>query len=144
MADPAGREFKIATRELKLGRTIEQVLGHRNERWPSEDLLLVIEGVKIQYKIGGNIVQMMEEIAALIRQRVKLEQDIRNMTAQGRLSGIIVTSMVPFSTVMLWMLAPKYSDILRTSVEGHLCLTTAIILTAIGGAVIWRISLVKY
>jgi tight adherence protein B len=144
MADPAGHEFGIMTQGIAQGRTIEQAFRILYEHWPSEDVELVIEGVKLQHKIGGNIVQMMQEIAAVIRQRVKVEQDIRNLTAQGRMSAVVTAGLVPFSTAMLWILNPKYSDILRTTFVGQILLTIAILLTISGMALIWRISMVEY
>lgn len=144
LANPAGHEFKIVSEELQVGRSIEQVLRRLEGRWPSDDVHLAVEGITLQHRVGGNLAQMMEEVAGLIRQRVKVENDIKTLTAQGRLSAIIVGGMVPFSLFMLLAFAPRYSSILVTTDEGHALLFVAIVLAVFGFGWILRLSQIRY
>ena len=90
MSPPISGEFAATMKEMSLGSPTETALMALVDRVGSEDLELAVTAVLIQRQIGGNLAEVLDNIAETIRERVKLRQEIKTLTAQGRLSGIII------------------------------------------------------
>jgi len=90
MNDPISKELNRMLREVNLGATVEQALTSLGRRINSQDLDIVISAFLIQKDVGGNLTEIMEKVAETIRERLRIQGDIRVLTAQGRLSGLIV------------------------------------------------------
>jgi tight adherence protein B len=80
--------------EVRLGLSVPQALSNMLRRMPSEDLDLIVTAVNIQREVGGNLAEVLDTISFTIRERVRIKGEIRTLTAQGRLSGWIV-SLLP-------------------------------------------------
>jgi tight adherence protein B len=93
--DPTATEFRRVVQEVGLGRTTQDALDGLMRRVPSEDLDLLITAVNIQHEVGGNLAQILDSIGHTIRERVRILGEIQTLTAQGRLSGYIITAL-PF------------------------------------------------
>lgn len=92
---PVSVEFERVVQEVRLGLSVPQGLDNMLRRVPSDDLDLVITAVKIQREVGGNLAEVLDTISFTIRERLRIKGEIRTLTAQGRLSGWII-SMLPF------------------------------------------------
>ncbi len=90
MSDPISKELNRMLREINLGATVEQAMLNLGRRINSQDLDIVISAYLIQKDVGGNLTEIMEKVAETIRERLRIQGDIRVLTAQGRLSGAIV------------------------------------------------------
>lgn len=90
---PISQEFRILNRELRLGLPMDQALKNMHTRMPTEDLDLVVTAVLISRELGGNLTEVFENIANVIRERFKIEGKIKSLSSQGKLQGIIVSSM---------------------------------------------------
>jgi tight adherence protein B len=88
--DPFSKEFKKMLKEMSLGISEEEALRNLINRIPSGDLRLIVNAILIQKDIGGNLSEILENIAETIRERQKIQSELKTLTAQGRLSGIIV------------------------------------------------------
>ena len=95
MDDPISKELKRALREIQLGSSVEQALLGMSKRVENHDLEIVVCAYLIQRDVGGNLTELMERVAETIRERFRIRGDIRTLTAQGRLSGVVV-SLLPF------------------------------------------------
>ena len=105
---PVSVEFERVVQEVRLGLSVPQALANMLRRVPSEDLDLVITAVNIQREVGGNLAEVLDTISFTIRERVRIKGEIRTLTAQGRLSGWIV-SLLPFAlAVILLLINPRY------------------------------------
>jgi tight adherence protein B len=93
MADPISKELNRTLREINLGATVEQGLMNLGRRVNSQDLDIVISAYLVQKDVGGNLTEIMEKVAETIRERLRIQGDIKVLTAQGRLSGLIVGLM---------------------------------------------------
>lgn len=93
--EPTATEFKRVVQEVGLGRTTQDALDGLMRRVPSDDLDLLITAVNIQHEVGGNLAQILDSIGHTIRERVRILGEIQTLTAQGRLSGYIITAL-PF------------------------------------------------
>ena len=100
MQPPISEEFYRVLREINLGVTTDEAMNHMAERINSVDLDLVVTAVLIQRQIGGNLTEILDNIANTIRERVKIAGHIRTLTAQGRLSGVII-SLLPLALALL-------------------------------------------
>ena len=106
MPDPIAEEFRRTVAESNLGVPTEQALGRMVERVPSYDLDLVVTAVNIQLQVGGNLAQILDTIAATIRERVRNQREIAALTAEGKLSGWVCAGMPPIMCAIMTALNP--------------------------------------
>lgn len=97
---PVSVEFERVVQEVRLGLSVPQALSNMERRVPSEDLDLVITAVNIQREVGGNLAEVLDTISFTIRERVRIKGEIRTLTAQGRLSGWII-SLLPIALAFI-------------------------------------------
>lgn len=108
MPVPVSREFERVVQEVRLGLGLEQALANMYRRVPSEDLDLVITAVNIQREVGGNLAEVLDNISFTIRERVRIKGEIRTLTAQGRVSGWII-SLLPIGLgFVLYLMNREY------------------------------------
>jgi tight adherence protein B len=98
---PVSTEFERVVQEVRLGLSVPQALSNMLRRMPSEDLDLVVTAVNIQREVGGNLAEVLDTISFTIRERVRIKGEIRTLTAQGRLSGWIVSLLPIFLAFVL-------------------------------------------
>src|ERR1017187_3635418 len=136
---PIADEFGRATREIALGINVDDALNHMVQRNKSEDFDLLVTAVQIQRVVGGNLAEILDTIAYTIRERVRIQGEIRTLTAQARISGIIIT-LLPFGLAgVLEMISPSYFGPMLTENLGHILLGIGIFSIAIGAAAIQKI-----
>ncbi len=118
MPEPIGVELKRCIREVGLGLTVEETLVRFVERVPSSDIDLMVTAVMIQRQVGGDLASIMDNIATTIRERQRIKAEVRTLTAQGRLSGWII-SLMPFGlALILNAMNPEYMSALWTNPIG--------------------------
>jgi len=110
--DPIGAEFKRVVREVGLGLTAQDALANLLRRMPSDDLDLMITAINIQYEVGGNLAQILDTIAHTIRERVRIKGEISVLTAQGRMSGYLITALPILIGVVVTVINPSYMSIM--------------------------------
>ncbi|MCE0484218.1 MAG: type II secretion system F family protein [Methylacidiphilales bacterium] len=93
--NPIGMEFRMLLKETNLGVPVETAFNNMLVRVPSEDLKIVMSAFSIQRNVGGNLADIMDQVAAMIRQRIAIQGQIKVLTTQGKLSGAIV-GLLPF------------------------------------------------
>ena len=93
--NPIGMEFRMLLKETNLGVPVETAFSNMLLRVPSEDLKIVMSAFSIQRNVGGNLADIMDQVAAMIRQRITIQGQIKVLTTQGKLSGAIV-GLLPF------------------------------------------------
>ncbi len=107
-APPISEEFQRVVREIGLGVGPQAALVNLVRRVNSEDLDLVVTAILVQFEIGGNLARILDSIASTIRERVKLHGEIRTMSAQGRMSGYILSGLPLAIGAILMLVAPAY------------------------------------
>lgn len=138
LSQPSSREMALITEQIKLGFTMDQALQELYNRRPIEDVRILVEGLTLQRQVGGNMSAMMRDLANLVRSRVELENEVRTMTAQGRLSAVVIAMLVPVSLGLL-SLFPGYTDVLFNTTIGNLVLVVAGILELLGAVLVARL-----
>jgi tight adherence protein B len=138
MDDPVGTEMKIAYEEQKLGLGVPDSLLQMLRRVDSLDLRYFVSAVVIQQETGGNLAELMENIARVVRNRLNFKAKVRALAASGRISASIMMAAPFVAFVGLMMVAPGYERILTTSSVGMKILIGGAILAALGGFLIRR------
>lgn len=132
MPAPISEEFSKVQKEINLGYTTEQALENLQNRVESDDLGLVITAVLIQRQVGGNLAEILDNISGTIRDRLKIKGEIRTLTAQGRISGLII-SLVPIGLgVVLYITNPDYIGLLFSNIIGWCIIGLAVAMQVVG------------
>jgi tight adherence protein B len=139
MPDPISYEFRKLLKELRFGYSTERALENLLYRVESDDLELVVNAVMIQREIGGNLSEILDNISETIRERVKLKGEIRTLTAQGRISGVIISFLPVVLGLILYLMNPEYMMLLFNHQYGIMMLIASIINLIIGIIIINRI-----
>jgi len=108
MPEPTSTEIQRVVREVQLGIPMEQALDHMLERMPSAELDLCFTAVNIQREVGGNLAEILEVIGHTIRERIKLFGEIRVLTAQGRITGWLISALPIILGILLFIINPRY------------------------------------
>jgi len=117
---PISDEFNKVLRDNILGKPLEETLVNMSDRADDEDLDMAITALIIQRQVGGNLAEVLDSISNTIRERVKVKRDLRTMTAQGRLSAVIV-SLMPFAmAAIISIINPGYLSVLFTTLIGKI------------------------
>lgn len=136
---PISDEFTRATREIALGISVDDALNHMVQRNKSEDFDLLVTAVQIQRVVGGNLAEILDTIAFTIRERVRIQGEIRTITAQARISGLIIT-LLPFGLAgVLAVISPSYFGPMLSDSLGHIMLGIGVFSIIIGAAGIQKI-----
>jgi tight adherence protein B len=137
--DPIGIEFRICFEEQNYGLELRTAMENLVNRMPLQDLRIVSTAILIQKESGGNLAEVLEKGANLIRERFKLKREVRTRTAQGRLTGWILSVLPLVMGVLLYMINPKMMSILWTREIGVKLLWGAFAMTALGALIIRKI-----
>ncbi len=108
MPNPISDEFARTLREISLGTPTHLALNNLSERVGSEDLDLVITAILIQRQVGGNLAEVLDNISNTIRERIRIAGEIRTLTAQGRISGIVIGSLPVALGIMIFLIDQNY------------------------------------
>jgi tight adherence protein B len=136
MKPPIAQEFSWVQGEVRLGVPMEQALQRMVTRIRSYDFDLVVTAVSIQLQVGGNLAEILDTIANTIRERVRIKGEIDGLTAEGKLSGVILFAMPIFMALFLNLKNPDYFTPLLKDPIGIPMLWGTFISMCIGGLVI--------
>jgi len=129
---PISDEFRRAIQEMSLGATVEEALRGMSERIGSKDIELMITAILIQLQVGGNLAELLDGIAATIQERVRIRGQIRIVTAQGRLTGVIV-GLLPFALAFIMSIfKPDYLKVLIINPVGRMMLLVGLLAQLVG------------
>lgn len=143
LADPISTEFKIVFDEIGFGLPFEESMTAMARRVASQDVDFLVIALLIQRETGGNLTELLENLAKTIRERIKLKGKVRTMSAEGRFSAILLASLPFILGVLLSLLNPSYMSVLWQTPTGHTILTTGMVLLVIGFVALSRITNIK-
>ncbi|MCA9909933.1 MAG: type II secretion system F family protein [Anaerolineae bacterium] len=138
--EPTATEFKRVVQEMQIGIPMSAALDHMLERVESEDLDLIITAVNIQREVGGNLAEILDVIGYTVRERIKLKGEIRVLTAQGRITGYLISFLPIALALFLNTINPSYVGLLFSNRScGWPMLGLGLTLIGIGAALINKI-----
>ncbi len=144
MPEPISKEFARVLRELKLGITFDKALNHMGERLGSKDFLMIVSAVLIQRQTGGNLSDILFNIATTIKERYKVKSEIKVLTTTGRTSGMVIGFMPIFILLFFMLLNPEYVRGFFDTTAGVIMLIAAGVLELIGYLFIKKIVNIKF
>jgi tight adherence protein B len=138
--EPTATEFRRVVQEVSLGIDNSDALDHLLARVESEDLDLVVTAVNIQREVGGNLAEILEVISHTIRERIKLKGEIRVLTAQGRITGYLISFLPILLALFLYAINPDYmGHLFENRMCGWPLLGVGLALIGIGATVVQKI-----
>jgi tight adherence protein B len=139
MPAPISKEFGRVYEEQNLGIPLEEALRGMCDRVPNLDLRFFVTSVAIQRQTGGDLAEILDRIGHVIRERFKILGQVKALTAEGRLSGVVLIALpIGLFLMMLWM-KPDYVKMLWTDEMGIKMSVGAIVLMIIGSIAIKKI-----
>jgi tight adherence protein B len=136
---PIQDEFGRCVRELQVGGSLENALANLARRSGSDDLDLVVTAILVQMSVGGNLAGMLETIGSTIRERVRIKGEIAAATAQGRMSGWIITGMPIAMAGLFLLISPNYFRPMTQQLLGWVMLGAAGMLILMGNYFIRKV-----
>lgn len=137
--EPVASEFRRVVVEARLGRDLDDTLHDLATRMDIDDLEWVVQAIEIHRDVGGDLAEVLDAVAATIRERDEVRGRIRALSAEGRFSAWVMLALPLFMVVMLQVMRPDYLVELTTSTAGWIMITIGVGLLAVGGLWIRRL-----
>jgi tight adherence protein B len=137
--EPAASEFGEVFKQLNLGLSIRDALLQLLDRVPSADLRVLVTAIMVQKDTGGNLVDILDRTVHVIRERLRIQGEIQIQTAQGRLTGWILSGLPVVMMVLLNLVNPGYSGILFHEPAGRKLIYLGLGMLVVGSVIIRRI-----
>lgn len=138
---PSREEFRRVVVETRLGRDLADSMRELVARMHSRDLEWVVEAFEIHAEVGGDLAEVLDTVAATMRDRTRVRRQINVLAAEGKLSGIVLTALPPGVAVMMAMTNPGYLRELVDTRTGNVMLAGAVVLVSVGA--VWLSRIVK-
>jgi tight adherence protein B len=132
MEEPVGPEFRKTFDEQNFGLPMKDALENLTERIPSLDVRFFATAVLIQRETGGNLSEILENLAHVVRERFKILRQVRVYTAHGRMTGYVLLALPAVLCIALSFINPDHMNLLFRERMGQMLLMTALIMQAIG------------
>jgi tight adherence protein B len=129
---PVGPELKKAFDQQNFGLPLREALGQLAERVPILDVKFFVTAVLIQRDTGGNLAEILDNLAHVVRERFKIQRQVRVHTAHGRFTGFVLLGLPPFLAVALTIINPEHMAPLFREHLGHLMLEGVLVMQVIG------------
>jgi tight adherence protein B len=142
--DPLGSEFRTVLEQTRIGLPLPRALEDMLKRVPEDDLRLLVVAVKVQTDVGSSLAGIVGRLAEIVRTRQRLRLQIKALTAQSRMGGMIVGSLPIVVLGAFSLVQPGYAAVLFHDPTGLKILKTAIVLDALAFITIRRLLKLKY
>jgi tight adherence protein B len=143
MDGPLSQEIRRMLREANLGLSAEDALNALGERVDSKDLDMVLTAINIQRAVGGNLSEVLDQVAFTMRERERIRGEIATLTSQQRMTGIVIGALPVIMFALFMVMNPPYMSLLFTELAGKAMLVTAIVLEVCGYFAIKRIMAIE-
>ncbi len=144
MPDPIALEFRETIEELHLGVPIKRAITNLTMRVVDDNLNIFAAALLVQREVGGNLGQLLGNLSETIRERFRINQEVRTLTAEGRMSGYVVGVLPVALALVIKMIQPDYLDPLFETESGHTLLKIAAFLEVSGFYFIKKACKVNY
>lgn len=136
---PLSVEIRRTLRDTAMGASVEQALTSLNERVGSPDFDIVITAIMIQRAVGGNLAEILDNVAHTMRERERIKGEIRTLTSQQRMTGYVIGGIPIGLLIIFMMISPEFTGLLFTEKLGQIMLGAAFVSEAIGFMIIQKI-----
>ncbi len=132
MQPPIALEIRRMLRESNLGMSAEDALNALGDRIDSSDMDMVLTAINIQRTVGGNLAEILDKVASTMRERERIRGEIATLTAQQKMTGIVIGGLPVFMFAIFMLMNPAYMSLLFTEPVGNAILGVAIGLEILG------------
>ena len=136
---PIATEFGRTIHEMNIGSSAEEALVALSERSSSYDLDIVVTAILVQRTVGGNLGEILDTVADTMRERIRIRGEIQTLTAQQKLTGLVIGALPIGVGILFQIMSPGYISPLFTTITGKFMLGVAVVLEVIGILIIQRI-----
>lgn len=143
MDGPLAQELRRMLREANLGLSAEDALNALGERIDSKDLDMVLTAINIQRAVGGNLAEILDKVAFTMRERERIRGEISTLTAQQKMTGVVVGGLPVFMFLIFMVMNPAYMSLLFTETAGKVIIGAAVGLEFLGYLSIKRIMAIE-
>jgi tight adherence protein B len=137
--EPVAGEFRTTFEEQNFGLPLRDALANMAARVPLVDVRFFVTALMIQKDTGGNLAELLDELARVIRERFRIHREVQIKTAQGRLTAMILIAMPAGMLVLMKIMNPAYVNVLFEDPLGIRMLMGAAVLQFIGAGILWKI-----
>ncbi len=141
--DPVGVEFGKTLNEINFGMAVPEALTNLTQRVHCDDLKFFAVSVSIQRETGGNLAEILDNLGRLIRERFKFQGRVRVLSAEGRISAIVLVAVPFLVTAFLSLFRPEYINTLFTDAIGRTLVLVALVMMSVGIYVMKKIVTIK-
>ncbi|WP_415854591.1 type II secretion system F family protein [Sinomonas sp. G460-2] len=138
---PMSEELRRVVNETRIGRDLVDSLLDTAGRMKSQDFLWVTQAIETQREVGGNLAELLQNVNETILDRAKLARQVKALSAEGKMSAIVLVALPIVMLVLISWLNPKYGSIFFTTFQGWIMLAVAAVLLGIGS--VWLMRLIK-
>lgn len=139
LPDPVATELRYVVEETRLGLPLRDALYHLSERVGDPNVPLLIVGILVSQEVGGNLAEVVDNTAYTIRERAKLQRDVRVLTAQSRFSALVLTFLPIAVGLFMFTFNWPYFEPMATTEHGHRLMYLSVGLIVLGHLTIRRI-----
>ena len=143
MEPPMSTEFERVMRDTSLGKSLDEALHDMDERVGSADFSLVVTAVLIQQQVGGNLATILDTIRNTITERIRIRREVNTLTAQGKMSGIVLACIPVALALFFYISSPEYLTPLLTTDIGKIAIIGTVFLVIVGFIIIRKIVDIK-
>jgi tight adherence protein B len=132
LGEPVGPEFRKCFEEQNYGLSLKDSLNNLSVRVPLLDVRFFVTAVLIQKETGGNLSEILDNLASVVRERFKIQRDVRTKTAHGRFTGYVLLGVPAFLALALSLINPEHMDLLFKERVGQLMIMGTVVMQVIG------------
>lgn len=141
---PTSEELSRLVTETRVGKDARQALDEVAERMDSEDFRWIGQAIQINREVGGDLAQVLEEVAGTIRERSEIKGQVRSLSAEGKMSAYVLMAMPVGVAIVISVMNPGYTDVFFTHPIGIIMLIISILMFVFGGFWMSRIVKIKF
>lgn len=143
-SEPTATEFSRVVNETRLGRDLQVSLNDVSLRMKSEDFNWMAQAIEINREVGGDLAEVFDQVGETIRERTQIKGTVKALSAEGKLSAIILMALPVLLFILIGLANPKYMGALTGHPIGWILLGVAAVMMTIGGLWIRKISDLKF
>jgi tight adherence protein B len=144
MPAPVGTEFRMLFDEQNFGLSLPDAMRNFAARIPLLDARFFVTAVLTQRESGGNLAEVLDNLASVIRDRFKVKRQVRVISAHGRITGVVLSALPPCLAVAIMFISPTHLKVLTGDPIGHDMIYAAIVMQILGTIIIRKLCNIEY
>lgn len=141
---PMAEELSRVVNETRIGRDLGESLADVSRRTANEDFYWIAQAIEIHREVGGDLAEVLDHVGGTIRDRNQVRGQVRALSAEGRVSALVLMALPIFMFIGLVLFNPLYARVFTTTIVGFAMLAAAVVLLSVGGLWLSRIIKPKY